>query len=64
MYPWLTKLNNLFPDKEEGPVFLLLHENELRRYEALISNGEQAFYDGQYYIYQYEKAEELLSILQ
>ncbi len=64
LYPWLTKLNNLFPDKEEGPVFLLLHENELRRYEALISNGEQAFYDGQYYIYQYEKAEELLSILQ
>lgn len=64
LYPWLTKLSTLFPREREGQVFLLLHKNELNRYEALITDKIPAFTDEQYCIYIYEDANEVLDLLE
>ena len=64
LYPWLTKLSTLFPTEREGAVFLLLHEDEVNRYKALVFDKTPVFSEGQYYIYSYENVNEILSILE
>lgn len=63
LYPWLVKLDNLFPDEERGPVFLLLYVHETDRYENLTAGRTPVYEDDNYYIYSYETAGEFLTLL-
>ena len=62
LYPWLTKMDNLFLDEPVSPAFLLLHYNELNRYAELIQGKEPVYQDDSYYIYLYDSSDEFLEL--
>ncbi len=63
LYAWLVKLENLFPDAERGPVFLLLYVHEANRYENLTAGRTPVYEDDNYLIYHYDTAGEFLNLL-
>ena len=62
LYPWLTKMDNLFLDEPVSPAFLLLHYNELNRYAELIQGKEPVYQDDSYQIYLYDSSDEFLEL--
>lgn len=63
LYAWLVKMDNLFPDEERGPVFLLLYVHEADRYQSLTEGRSPVYEDDNYFIYRYETAGEFLDLL-
>lgn len=63
LYAWLVKTDNLFPDEERGPVFLLLYIHEIDRYQSLTEGRDPVYEDDNYFIYRYETAGEFLGLL-
>ena len=63
LFPWLVKLETLFPQEMIGRVFLVLHGNERNRYKGLCDNREATFETEQYYVYSYESTDEVSALL-
>ena len=60
---WLVKLDNLFPENIDGPVFLLLNKNELSDYAPLVEGREAAYSDETYRIFIFDDSYELSDLL-